>query len=380
MRFCAIICELNPLHNGHKYLLEQARKLTNLPIICIMSGNFTQRGDIAVLDKYTRANHAILTGADVVLELPTIYSINSAEYFATGAINILNSLDCVDYLIFGSECGDIVKLQNVVDIFIKQSKNIDFYIKQSLKQGISYPKAQQLALDKIVIQSKDFNENITDIISTPNNILAIEYLKALKKINSKIKPITVKRIGEDYKSKNINYLSSASAIRDQVFNHNTQNIKNSVPEYVFKDLQNYTQNTFIENYLLLKIKLSNIKYLQTINEVTEGLEYRLKKYENSNNLIEFIENIKTKRYTTSKLKRILLNNAFGITKQLAKKCKITKPYCKILKISNNNLLKYINQNKNINLLYSDRDVKKLDKLQSLLYNIDKTADYIFYTT
>ena len=186
MKIVGIIAEFNPMHNGHQYLIKKAKELTGADYaICLMSGNFTQAGNIALTNKFNRASTAIKNGFDAVIELPTIYATASAEFFAYGAVNILNSLNCIDYLCFGSETGNVDILINIAHKLIKNEENIWESITISLKEGISFAKAREYAISKFLTQSE------VEISSSSNNILAIEYIKSLIKLNSTITPKTV---------------------------------------------------------------------------------------------------------------------------------------------------------------------------------------------
>ena len=188
----AIIGEYNPFHNGHLYHLNKSKEKANAKYtIAIMSGNFVQRGNTAVLDKWTRAKMAILNGVDLVIELPCIYSISSAENFAMGAIKILNSLKIVDTISFGTETDDISLLQEFADILTDEPEEFKSLLSHELSKGISFPKARENALLMYLNDIRRY----ANVLSSPNNILAIEYLKALKETNSPIVPMAVKRIG-----------------------------------------------------------------------------------------------------------------------------------------------------------------------------------------
>jgi len=371
MEFCAIICEFNPLHNGHAYLIKKAKELTNLPVICLMTGNFTQRGELAILDKQIRAKHAILSGADVVLELPTIYSIGSAEIFASGAVRILNNLSHVKYLVFGSECGDIEKLQNVSKFLLNNAKLIDKHLKIALKTGKSYPAAIMQSIKNIDKKPED----ILEILDKPNNKLGVEYLKALYQYNSEIIPITIPRIGEEYNSDTISEYSSASAIRSMIKIGNIKKIKNTVPNYVYNDIINTNKTTALDNALLYNIRSAKLEDLHNTFDVNEGIEYKMLKTKQTD-LPAFIEELKSKRYTHNRIRHIILNHNFGITKDLMKNCKISQPYCKILQIVDKNMLKYL-KNGNCNIIFSNRDIKLLNAIQNDIFSIDQRADLIY---
>ena len=190
MKVLGIIAEYNPFHNGHLYHLQESKKLVNADYsICIMSGNFTQRGDVALIDKWSRTEMALKSGIDLVIELPVIYSLSSAENFAYGSINILDKLGIVDYVSFGSEAGELSILDSIADILCNEPKEYVSLLNHELDKGISYPKAREKALLMYLNDIRKY----ANVLSSPNNILGIEYLKALRKIKSNLHPITIKR-------------------------------------------------------------------------------------------------------------------------------------------------------------------------------------------
>ena len=244
MKVSGIIAEYNPFHNGHKFHIEQTRKMTGSDfVIAVMSGDYTQRGVPAITSKYLRTEVALLNGVDLVLELPLYYSVGSAEYFAIGAVSLLDKLGMVDSLCFGSECGNIRTLSQIASILIDEPTAYRSILQEELKRGTSYPKARSSALSAICSDSPE----CIQALSTPNNILGIEYMKALLKRNSSIRPYTIKRQGSGYHdasldSEALEYSpkSSASAIRlcmdttDEL-----KTIRNHVPENVYHLLHNY---------------------------------------------------------------------------------------------------------------------------------------------
>lgn len=195
MKVNGIIAEYNPFHNGHLYQLNTAKKQTDSDYtIIVMSGNFMQRGTPALLDKFLRAKMALLCGADLVLELPTYYAAASAEYFAMGGVTLLDKLGVVNHLCFGSECGDILILQKIVKIFLDEPTEFVTLLRQNLKEGHSFPTARTNALLAYDNTLADYKE----VLSSPNNILGMEYCKALLRRGSTMEPVTVKRIGAEY--------------------------------------------------------------------------------------------------------------------------------------------------------------------------------------
>lgn len=304
MKFCAIICEFNPFHNGHKYIIERAKELSGCDkILCIMSGSFTQRGDICVMDKFTRASHAILCGADAVLELPVAFSVAPAEIFAKGAIKILSALSEVSTLAFGCESADadFIEAAKLLNNETEQFKSI---LNKKLADGESYIKSYAAAFEACGGEK--------NLLSHPNNILGVEYTKAILKLNSKIEILPIKRIGANYGDGELkNDFSSASAIRN---NPNNPLIKNNIPECVFADFKDFSEeNSRFEDFLRFKLLESDSITLKKIYGCSEGLENRLL------NLAtlpfdELIGSATARRYSASRIKRILCANLLNLFK------------------------------------------------------------------
>ena len=224
MKTMGIIAEFNPFHNGHKYLIEKAKKITgaeNAIIVC--SGNYVQRGMPAFYDKSLRTKAALRNGADVVLELPCCYATASAETFAASAVKLLDSLDCVDYLCFGCETDNIKVLPKIVSILLNEPDDFKNMLSLYLKNGYSFPKSRAKALTDYCLENNilQFDE-LDNLLNKPNNILAIEYLKAIKRLNSSIKPVAIKRVGAGYNSKKTNTtFASATGIRNEIASGNS---------------------------------------------------------------------------------------------------------------------------------------------------------------
>lgn len=340
MNILGIVAEYNPFHNGHLYHLNKSKELANADfIIAIMSGSFVQRGEPAILDKWTRANIAISQGVDLVIELPILYALNPAEDFALGAIKILKEIGIVNYISFGSECGEIKILENVADIFIKEPPEFKNNLNYALQSGSSYPSALSYALSNTSYLNMDYSS----ILNTPNNVLGIEYIKAIKKLNMKIGAITIARNNFfiDYNTGIQKKILSATEIREF--------IKKDIPfhqdvpyesfEYIMNNLNNNNISfglEFLENIILYKIRSMSISEIANISEVTEGLEFKIKKAGTmSNNLNELISNIKSKRYTEAKIKRILCKIILNITKKDVDNAKKIKPYLRVLAANKN---------------------------------------------
>lgn len=295
-----IICEYNPFHYGHLLHLNKIKKMyPNSNIILVLSGWITERGDLSLIDKFKKTDIALNYGVNLVVELPYKY-IQSADYFAMGAIKILNELKC-DTIIFGSESNDIDKLINLANIQLN-NKEYDKLVKQYLDEGINYPTAMSKALKNIS----------NDTVDTPNDILGLCYIKEITKNNYNIKPITIKR-NSDFNSKTIEgKITSASSIRELI--KNKKRFKKYVPSYSYKYLKDCL---FIDDYFdYLKYKIISTNDLTIFWGIDKDIENRIRKFINySNNLEDLLSKIKTKRYTYNRLKRILTFILFSITKE-----------------------------------------------------------------
>ena len=329
-----IVSEYNPFHNGHLLHLQDSKKLTHTDFtIAVMSGNFVQRGDTSIVDKWTKTEMALKAGIDLVVELPTLYAISSAENFAEGAIKILNSLGIVDYVSFGSEIGEISPLNDVAQVLYKEPKEFSTLIARQLRSGLSYPKARELAIQMYFGSSQKY----TEILENPNNILGIEYLKALKKYKSPIRPITLKRKYSDYNSADVKSgIASATAIRTMI--QKNKNIHYVVPFETYELLEEKKEcgqiipslSVFSKEiiYTLRKMTLSEIASLP---DVSEGLENKIKAAANTSNTLEdLISKIKSKRYTQSRIQRILLYALLNISEKDINMSRRQVPYIRVL--------------------------------------------------
>ncbi|MEA4960124.1 nucleotidyltransferase [Lutispora sp.] len=316
MKVVGIVSEYNPFHNGHKYHLDLSKKICSAEYaVAVMSGNFLQRGEPAIFDKWSRAKMAVLGGIDLVIELPVVYSCQTAEIFAFGAIKILNSLGIIDCLCFGSENGDVEKLSEIAVVLMNEPKEIRHKIKDSMARGMTYSKAVGEA----------YKAAYGDLLSYPNNVLGIEYIKSLICLNSSIKPVTVKRIRNNYNDTAFTgTISSATAIREELRASGlTDPIRSSTPEYSYNIMQqnlDYGKGPVFwedfSNILLYELRKSNLEYIKTLPEIKEGIEYRLKKAGRSSMDFEnIISALKTKRYTRTSLQRTLCHMLLTIKKE-----------------------------------------------------------------
>ncbi|WP_032121773.1 nucleotidyltransferase [Clostridium amazonitimonense] len=323
MKIAAIISEYNPLHNGHKYHIEKTKEELNCDyIICIMSGNFVQRGLPAYIDKWNRAEMALLSGVDLVIELPVIFSLSSAEFFAKGAVEILDSLGIVNYLSFGSEIGDTEPLKLISSVLCEEPNEYKYLLKNHLSSGLPFTKARTLALIEYMNNNSCTYDSkyLMDISNSSNNILAIEYLKTLFRINSSIIPFTIKRQGANYNDENLNKdFSSATAIRNYLKSSSDLSpLKNHIPSSSYKIIENLTKRNYkfaeIENiFPFIKYKsLTDEASLKNIPEASEGLYNKVyKTLWNSENYHDAIKEIKSKRYTYTRISRLLCQYYIG---------------------------------------------------------------------
>ena len=335
-----IIAEYNPFHNGHLYHLQKSLQMTHSSYsVAVVSGNFTQRGSTSLVDKWAKAEIAIKNGIDLVLELPLLYSISSAENFAEGAIKILDSLKVVDYLSFGSESGDISTLNMIADILYKEPKAYKNILSHELSKGLSFPKARENALLMYLNDIRRFS----NVLSSPNNILGIEYLKALQKLKTPITPITIERYNAGYHDTSYNgNVASATAIRNIVKNNGWDILRKVVPENTFSTLLEnikvghvVSDLSVFEKQIIYNLRKMSIQEIAELPDVSEGLENAIKNAANScNSVVEFLNIIKSKRYTNTRIQRILLYALLGITKKDMALSKKAIPYVRVLGFNN----------------------------------------------
>lgn len=320
MKIVGLITEYNPFHKGHLYHIEQAKLMTGADyVVVVMSGNYVQRGEPAIVDKWTRTKMALASGADLVIELPVHFATSSAEFFSSASISLLSQTGIITDVCFGSEVGTLDVLLDIAQILIDEPALYKAALKQYLQQGLRFPKARALAM-------RDYTKNSVydDIIQSPNNILATEYLKALIKLKSTIKPHTIKRIGAGYHDEHVNHVvASASAIRKQLKQHNDANLSELLPSSSYPIMQDALKKGampiyYEDFYSLIKYKLLTTPSHQLIKilDVTEGLENRfIQKNKTSHNLSELQSQVATKRFTNTKINRALLHILLDIDYQ-----------------------------------------------------------------
>ncbi len=366
MKVCGIICEYNPFHSGHKYQITKAKEKADV-IVAVMSGSFTQRGEPAVFDKWTRANAAVLCGANLVIELPFFAACAPAEYFASYAVRLLSATGIVNSLSFGSESGDLTELSQMADFCENSSE-----IKKYLSEGVSYSKAVAEAA------GADF--------FTPNNILAIEYLRAIKKYAPQIEPFTVKRLGESYDSENTSAdFISAAGCRKLILEGNFQKTKKYVPEAAYKLYETEIKNGNFSEYknidsLFIGLLRRDGEFLKDIAYVSEGLHHRFyKAAQLCGSINEVAEAVKSKRYTRARINRIIANALIGITTTDLNGFLTAEPqYIRVLAADDTglSLIKSIK----IPVITNASQIKKLNPAAQLIWNTECKASDIYAQT
>ena len=364
MKLLGLITEYNPFHNGHLYHLNKAKEITNADgVVCIMNGNFMQRGKASILNKWSRTEMALENGIDIVIELPFIFGIRSAEYFASASIQLLSSLD-IDYFVFGSESGDIKSLKSTAEILIKESSYFKKRLKIYLKNGNSFPEAREKAIVDYLDSDNNYKikDTIKDIVNKPNNILGIEYLKAIIKQKSKLKSFTIKRSGAEYHSDKINKkIASATAIRKLINENKLEKVKNLIPEESFniliKELKNNLlpiQEEILGNFILTRLRQLTINNLQDYLEINEDFARRINNASYiSGNYEELFENISTRLFTNTRIQRNLLYILFDLKKKSIKKLDRLGPlYARVLgfKSQSQDILSYLNKKSKIEII------------------------------
>ena len=380
MKTVGLITEYNPFHNGHAYHIEKAKMLTGADrVIVVMSGDFVQRGAPAVMPKHLRAESALLSGASLIIELPVCFATGSAEYFAQGSISLLNQLGCIDSICFGSECGDLHLLKEIAQILADEPIEYQAALKQALKEGASFPAARQEALNI-------YSDKYSEILASPNNILGIEYLKALAKIHSKMEPFTIKRIGAGYHDMDIDgQFSSATAIRSDIYQlADVNSSSESIPlTHIQTQVPSSCHELMKENYqtrypvksddfsLLLKAKLlsETADSLSHYLDMSPELANRILRLRNDYLSFEqFCDLLKTKELTRSRISRSLIHVLLGITNDWLTAMKAPAPYARILGFRKDHadLLGILKQTSDIPLITSPARAVLADTARQML--------------
>lgn len=367
MNYSIIIAEFNPFTLGHKKIIQATKKLfPNDGIVVIMSGNFVQRGEPAICDKYTRAKVATEMGVDLVIELPLIYSISSADDFAFGGISLANFIPNAKRIVFGSECGDITTLKTALNSL--KSTETQSKIKSNLKNGLSFASSTI----KAATQTGDLT------LSRPNNILALSYLKALESTKSSLEPITIKR-DDNYNDLDLNSTPSASALRASINSNQINSIKDKMPTPMYKAITSTNIPNINDLFPLLFLKITSLSSteLKSFININEGLEHKIKKeILTVRSFEELVDNLSSKRYPKSKIKRILLRILFEISKKDEFDQK-KHPYLKVLAANKKHETLKDLSNATIPVLTQSKDFITKNNLCAKLISREFLADNIY---
>ncbi len=387
MTILSIISEYNPFHLGHKYHIDKSIEKTKANyVLSVMSGNFVQRGEPAFLDKWSRAQAAINSGVDLVLELPFIYASQRAETFANGSIRLLNNLNIVDYVSFGAEEKSLNNLSKISQVLASEPEDFNKLLNKYIGENFAYPLARSRALQDYLAISE-----VDGILRSSNNILAIEYLKALKKTGSKIKPVLINRLGEDYNSlsKSKKFMS-ATGIRHEVLTSGIDSVEDYIPCSSANSLRlfksTYSDFNSLDKYEpILIYLLRNEIFNKSVVDATDDLIIRLvnnsRKY---SSLDEIIKSTVSKTYTLSRVKRILVHILLGLTKEKFYELDKTGPgYARVLASNSKGLelLSMIKKNSKVEIISNFKSYHKLtnEKVKEIIC-FDKTSTDIYFSS
>lgn len=330
MKVLGVVTEYNPFHNGHQYHIRKSKEQTGCDYtVAVMSGHFLQRGEPALLDKWRRGEMALHSGVDLVLEIPTVYACSTAEFFSYGSLQLLNHTGIITDLAFGSEYGEISLLQTLAEILTKSPSEYEGYLKAALKDGKLFPVARAEALSRYIKKHRTLEDSsleaLEQVLKSPNNILGIEYLKTLIQTGSSIKPHTIQRISAPYHERKIQgSIASATAIREHLLSGKAlEDLRSVLPETSYLLLTSAIEEgsapVFTRNFrglLLGLLRRSSPEGLQEIFDVNEGLEHRLLDAGRKNTTVkEVLEAVKTKRYTYTRIQRILMHLLLDLTRE-----------------------------------------------------------------
>lgn len=392
MKVCGIVTEYNPMHMGHAYQINAAKEKTGCEAtVLVMSGNFVQRGEPALIDKFRRAKAAVLAGVDLVIELPVYFATASAEPFSEHAIKILTAMGIVTHLNFGSELGDLDPLFELASLYAKEPLGYKHLLNGALEEGLSYPVARM----KATLSYNDYHhllpQKTAEIIKTPNNILGIEYMKAILRQSSPILPTTVKRVGAMYHDEDAGVaIPSATSIRKHLRHGGSlMDLQGKMPPSSFSELEEAISS--LEGPIYREDLFNSIKYmllredssvLNGIMDMSEGLEHRMIQAARSAMTYEDLLNrLGTKRYTNTKLARALLHIYLGMSENTFKDLKTMSPYIRVLAFNHTgqSLLKRMKDlETTAPVIINVKDhSKRLDRLQRLSFEADIRATLLY---
>lgn len=382
MQACGLIVEYNPFHNGHLYHLKEAKKTSGADcMVAVMSGSFLQRGEPAIIDKFHRTKTALSAGIDIVLELPYLYAVQSSNLFAKGAVHTLNEIG-VSNICFGSESGDISYFTNGYRIFKEQEKSYKETLKSNLDLGSSFPEASRAAYQEIGLTATGID------LSKPNNILGFSYVKAILDDQLPIEPLTITRTKSGYHDQAMNDdIASATSIRKELFANGKISAKtaNTMPDETIKQLNHYKDEAttwhtweYYFSFIHYRVMTMTLDEIANIHGVDEGLEYRIKRTaHNVTSFVEWVEKVKTKRYTWTRLQRIFVHILTNTTKDDMKYAKESSsvPHVRLLGMSKKgkSYLNYMKKDMDVPLISS------LHKGMNQMLSVEEKATNAYYS-
>ncbi len=367
MQRIGIIAEFNPLHLGHKYLIDKAKSLGEA--VCVISSNFVQRGDTAICEKRLRTQMALDCGADLVLEMPVCYSLSTAQNFALGGISALMSAGC-DTLLFGSEIGDVSLLLKTAEIL--ETNEFKVKLAENLKDGKTFAKARQISAEECGAP--------IGILEGANNNLGLEYILAAKKLGAKMKFLTIARQGVLHDSdKTENGFASASFIREKMLNGDFKTAKAYMPKTAFSLLnnENISDIRLIERAILSTLRTRTINQLRNLPDISEGIENKLyNAIKTANSLDELYNELKVKRYTLARIRRLVLSAFLGIDNTFFMKL---PPYVRVLGFNNvgQNIIKVTAQNSNVPVVLRAKEIENMSDTAKKMFALENRATDLY---
>lgn len=365
-----VVVEFNPFHNGHKYLIDSLKQTEDDTVTAVISGNFVQRGEPAILDVNKRTEMALECGVDLVLSLPLPFCVSTAEKFALAGITVLDSLNTLDFIAFGSESNSPELIKECAEKL--RSAEFDKSVSKLIDSGVSYPVAREQAISQL------FGAEVADVLKSSNDILGVEYVKALLELNSRLGVKTIKRIGAGHDSSDsTGNIRSASFIRSVI--DNADEMKKFLPEQVFSILKTAIDEKNVMDYekyefsLLYKLRTMTVEEINKLPDVSEGLEYRIyDAVRTATSYNELLEKIKTKRYTLSRIRRILNYAYLGVTKD---DLLLSVPYIRVLGFNEKGarILKSVKNNSKLPVITRSADLKSLTEEGKKLFDMECKA-------
>lgn len=375
MKVGGIVAEYNPFHHGHAYLVEQMRNAGVTHTVAVMSGNFVQRGDAAVCDKWSRCEMALENGVDLVLELPLPYAVATAQRFALGAVGTLAALGGVDELYFGSECADTQALEEVARLL--DDGAVLFHMRELLDSGEAFAAARQAAVVAVGARG--------EILRNPNDTLAVEYIRAITQLDAKMTPHAIGRVGAAHDAQAVDGIASASAIRHAIGERDMSNVRAWMPQAAYDILQSQlgqgrcpAELSRLDAALLVELRKATVQELAALPDISEGLENRLYRAVREFGSVEqILSAVKSKRYTHARLRRILLYALLGLTREMYD----TPPaYIRLLGMNSRGRELLSNSKPTLPILTRAKDREQLDGRGAAMFELECTADDLYGLT